>query len=153
MMIEITEGVVEDVFASLCREYGLRVARISPREVLLIAQGYAIYFFTEPNEKDCISIKYLDLSDHPDGMMNYDLGLFLCAKRSAVSPATETPSCSQEQEMRAGFQLISEHLQAKAEDVLRGEKDWLNDYPPSWGIYPIEDRIETVIRRVLKGAG
>lgn len=150
MMIEIIEGVVEDVFGAVCREYGLQVARISPREVALISREYAIYFFTEPNEENAVSIEYFDISDRPDSvMMSYDLGLFLGAKRP-VPPPPKTSFVSDEQRMRAGFKRICEHFREKGEDVLRGEKGWLKDYPPTWGIFPVESKLETAIRRVLK---
>ncbi len=148
-MIPFPEGLVEGVFEPICRKYDLKVARISDWQVVLTSPRYALYFYTEPNE-DTISLRYLDIPDCPASIITtYNLGIFLALKRP-VAPRSKMSLATEEMRTHAGLKLLFDHLRTRAEDVLKGEKDWLKDYEPTWSVYPVEREVEAAIRAVLR---
>lgn len=84
-MIEISPGLVEEVFQQVCCDYSLRVTPVSERQLLLVAKNYAICLYTEPHRNN-LDERYIDILDSAGGIRAvYHLGLFLGTKRPAPS--------------------------------------------------------------------
>jgi hypothetical protein len=147
-MIEISPAVVEEVFHQVCRDYSLRVTPVSGTDVLLVAKNYAIYFFSEPREKD-INSWYIDILDSSGGVRAvYALWLFLAAKRPAPSVYGKIPFTSGPERTRIVLSRIRDHLLEKGSDILRGEKEWIKDYP--WPGGAVSDDVKNAVRDTLR---
>jgi len=141
-----------DALAPLCRQYGLRSLELRDECVLFASHKYALHFYTEPREQG-IFLEYIDIPQSPpQRMRGYALGYFLFVTRPTPAPHTRESAAllSQEESIRVSIQQYSKILMEKGQDILRGEKEWLKDYPSTWGIDCVPPYIADAISRILE---
>ncbi len=141
-----------DILTPLCRQYGLRLVVLGDDRVLLVAQNYALDFYTEPRDTG-IFMDYIDIpGSSAQRMQSYALGLFLFSTRPIPAPHTRESAAqlSQEEGTRVDIQQCSRILMERGQDILSGEKEWIKDYPSTWGSNPVTPTVADAIRLCLE---
>ena len=96
---------------------------------------------------------YIDIPmSSAQSMRNYALDSFLFSTRPTPAPYTRESAAllSPEEYTRACIQECSKMLLEKGQDILRGEKEWLKDYPSTYAIYPVSPRVADAIGLALE---
>lgn len=110
---------VKQCFSDLAQCYTLSIVELGSCEIALEGKGFAIVIF---KDRDGISLSYIKAKG--EGTREYPLGHFLATRRRWTAS-------NQPDRIAAELESYALTLRDSAQDILRGDEAWMEDFTTS----------------------
>lgn len=116
------EQIARKMFTPLAQNYGQEFAALDGDEFFLIGQGFALWVFVDP--KDGADVWYVTI-DNAGNVLTYTL-MYLMEERFTSEDSTVygDPKTLDER-VAADMRTAAAWLKNKCQDILTGDKSWL----------------------------
>lgn len=116
-------SLTTDTWEQLIQRFGLKLCRLAENDLVAVGENYAILIWLD---RDGLSIRYLDRTPQA-GNETVDLVAYLIENRRWILIGGPLYSEDQYLMARQGLINCAHTLEAAAQDILSGRKEWLSD--------------------------
>ena len=120
------EQIARKMFTPLVQKYDLKFAALDGDEFFLIGQGFAFWVFIDP--RDGADVWYVAI-DKSGNVLTYTLMYLMEERFTSEDSANYGDPNSLDERVSADLRTDAAWLLNKCQDVLTGDKSWLQGYP------------------------
>jgi hypothetical protein len=120
------EQIARKMLTPVAQKYGLKFAALDGDEFFLIGQGFAFWVFADP--RDGADVWYVTI-DNSGNVLTYTLMYLMEERFTSEDSANYGDPNSLDERVSADLRTAAAWLMNKCQDVLTGDKSWLQGYP------------------------